>query len=283
MSGRRLNTVAIAGQTMLSIELVPRDIDGLVAAAHRVAERFDELTWLNIPDIRRLSVRSHEAAIACVNTRFRVIPHVRARDRSVEETIELLRSLARAGIRDALIITGDRYDHAESMAESGKSKEHVRTLDVLQAAASVEIELDLWAAFDPYRGDLKRELDYTREKIDAGAVGLFTQPFFDLRFAEICLDQLTEIPTFIGISPVTSERNAKYWERENRVVFPPGFEMTLDYSARLSARLIELAQSYGQHAYLMPITVDPVEYLDRCFQHLDAGRLGLDAGDRIWT
>ena len=90
---------------------------------------------------------------------------------------------------------------------------------------------------------------------------MFTQPFFDVRFAEICLDQLDGIETFVGISPVTSERAARYWERENRVVFPPHFEATLEGCARLTVDLLRLARRYGQRAYLMPITVDPLTYL----------------------
>lgn len=251
--------------SMLSIELVPRDLDVLVEQADEVRRRFAQFEWLNIPDIRRLDHRSHDAAIAAAHLPLRVIPHIRARDRSPDETVEILHQLVEAGVKDALIVTGDRFDQ---QAEVG----HPTAIDALEAAKQSDVPITLWAAFDPYRGEMRAEFEYAFAKVDAGAQGLFTQPFFDVRLAEMCLDQLDGIDTFLGISPVTSEKSCAYWERTNRVVFPPHFEATLEYCARLTAELLDLAQSYGQHAYLMPIRVDPMAYLSASFEHLEAAQ-----------
>ena len=249
---------------MLSIELVPRALDQLLAQAEEVVAEFAAITWLNIPDIKRLSVRSHEAALAAVHLPLRVIPHVRARDRSVQESVDLLLRLEEAGVKDALIITGDRFGNEVDAS-------FPTSLDLLREASGRLSEMMLWAAFDPYRSELRAELEYARAKLETGAKGLFTQPFFDLRYAEICLDQLDGVETFVGISPVTSERSARYWERENRVVFPPKFEATLEACARLTVDLLQLAEEYGQHAYLMPISVEPLTYLRAVAAH-QAGR-----------
>lgn len=239
---------------MLSIELVPRALDQLLDQAEQVVAAFPEISWLNIPDIKRLPVRSHDAAVAAVHLPLRVIPHVRARDRSLDESVELLLRLEQAGVPEALIITGDRF-------EMDPETPHPTSLDLLRRASKELTTLRLWAGFDPYRGELGAELDYAWAKLEAGAYGLFTQPFFDLEFAEKCLKELEGVATFLGITPVTSEKSARYWERANRVVFPPGFEATLEGCARLTVELLELVQTYGQRAYLMPITVEPLTYL----------------------
>lgn len=249
---------------MLSIELAPRDVDQLLREAREIADRYPQLTWLNIPDILRLPVRSHDAAIAALGLPLRVIPHIRARDRSIDETLAMIDRLEAAGIRDVLIVTGDRYDENDT---------GVSSLEVIKAATSRGSgNVRLWAAFDPYRGELRAELDYARAKTEAGATGFFTQPFFDPRYAEICLDQLAHVDTFIGISPVTTEKSRAYWERTNRVVFPSGFKPTLEYCARLTAELIHLAESHGQHAYLMPIRLEPQVYLGAAFAEVNALR-----------
>lgn len=245
---------------MFSIELVPRDLEGFAAEVDEVRRRFSQFEWLNIPDIKRLPVRSHEAALAVARVPLRLIPHLRARDRSVEESLAIIDRLAQAGVRDVLIVSGDPVEDEEK-------KEHATSLDLLRAARGRDPGVKLWAAFDPYRGDLRAELDYVQEKLEAGAAGLFTQPFFDLRMAEICLDQLEGVPTFVGITPVTSEKSRKYWERTNRVVFPPHFEATLEYCARLGGDLIQLCQARAQHVYLMPIRVDPIAYIEATFAH----------------
>ncbi len=242
----------------LSIELVPRRVEELVAEAGTIARRFEQVAWLNIPDIRALSVRSHDAAYAAVEVPLRVIPHIRARDREIGATLEILRALSNAGITDALIVTGDRI-------EQDPQAEHATSLDVIRAAERDEVPIALWAAFDPYRGEMRAEFEYVQSKMEAGAVGLFTQPFFDVRLAEMCLEQLEEIPTFIGISPVTTDASRRYWERTNRVVFPPSFVPTLEYCTKLSVDLLAAAEAHDQHAYLMPIKVDPVTYLESVF------------------
>lgn len=253
----------MAPVSMLSIELVPRDLEVMVSEADEVRRRFDQFQWLNIPDIKKLSVRSHEAALAAAHLPFRVIPHIRARDRSPAETVDILRRLVDGGVNDALIVTGDRI-------EQDPDAEHPTALDVIEEAAKSDISIGLWAALDPYRGELRAELEYARAKVEAGACGLFTQPFFDVRLAEMCLEQLDGTDTFVGISPVTSEKSCRYWERTNRVVFPVDFEATLDYCSRLTAELIELTRSFNQHAYLMPIRVDPIEYLTQAFGILES-------------
>lgn len=247
---------------MFSIELVPRDLEGFAAEVDLVRRRFTQFEWLNIPDIKRLPVRSHDAALALAGARtpLRLIPHVRARDRSIDESLALLRRLAEAGVRDALIVSGDPVG-------DGEERERITTLHLLRAAQGLDLGVQLWAAFDPYRGDLRAELDYVKAKLEAGAAGLFTQPFFDLRMAEICLDQLEGVETFVGISPVTSEKSRKYWERTNRVVFPPAFEATLEHCARLGGELIQMCKARGQHVYLMPIRVDAIAYIEATFAH----------------
>jgi len=258
---------------MLSIELVPRDVEQLRRQTLEVIGEFDGFSWLNIPDIKRLPLRSHEAALALGGLPIRLVPHVRARDRSVKESIALLRRLEQAGIQDALIVTGDRFGN-------DRDAPHPTSLELLRQASRELETMNLWAAFDPYRSELRAELDYARAKLEAGAKGLFTQPFFDLRFAEICLDQLEGIEVFVGITPVTSEKSARYWERENRVVFPPRFEATLEACARLTVALIQLAQSYGQRAYLMPISVDAMTYL-RAVASVEAAESILCSGRRL--
>lgn len=251
---------------MLSIELVPRELEQLLREAEEIAALYPQFTWLNIPDIKNLPVRSHDAAISARDLPFRIIPHVRARDRSVEETIAMCEQLRGAGIRDILIVTGDRFGNNEA-------PDHATSLTVLRAATDhFGGEVRFWAAFDPYRSELRAELEYVRAKMEAGAAGLFTQPFFDVRFAEICLDQLVGIETFVGLSPVTSEKSRGYWERTNRVVFPKEFVPTLEHCARLAGDLLRVVEEHGQHAYLMPIRVEPKVYIEAVLSHVEAAR-----------
>ncbi len=58
--------------------------------------------------------------------------------------------------------------------------------------------MTIYAGLDPYRDSLQSELNYTNEKLEAGADGLFTQPFFDLRWMEIYADHLPQRADLLG-------------------------------------------------------------------------------------
>jgi methylenetetrahydrofolate reductase (NADPH) len=118
------------------------------------------------------------------------------------------------------------------------------------------------AAFDPYRSGLREEAEYARAKLEAGADGFFTQPFFDLRLAEICRDLLGPAEVWLGVSPVLTPAQRRYWEIKNRAFFPARFEPSLEWNRAFAKDCLALARSTGANLYLMPIRVDVVSYLD---------------------
>ena len=54
----------------------------------------------------------------------------------------------------------------------------------------------------------------------AGASGLFAQPFFELRYIEVCVDVLPVTEIFWAVSPVLSAASRRYWEVKNHALFP---------------------------------------------------------------
>ena len=126
-------------------------------------------------------------------------------------------------------------------------------------------DLNVYGALDPYRQSMDDELAYLSEKTESGMAGFFTQPFFDVAMAEAYLEALEGQSVFLGISPVCDERSRGYWETRNKVVFPDGFRLDLDYQFQLARDLMALAERYDQNTYLMPIKMDPLDYLKGVF------------------
>jgi len=60
--------------------------------------------------------------------------------------------------------------------------------ELIQALQRADPGLRLYAAFDRCHRGLRTEINNVYEKIAAGASGLFTQLFFDLRYLEVCAD-----------------------------------------------------------------------------------------------
>jgi methylenetetrahydrofolate reductase (NADPH) len=125
--------------------------------------------------------------------------------------------------------------------------------------------LRIYAAIDQYRTSIRKELDYAGQKIEAGANGFFTQPFFDSRMLEIYAEALAQTTVYWGISPVLSETSRSYWESKNNTVFPRGFRTDLDTNVALAREILETARRYGGNAYIMPIRADTLSYLKAIF------------------
>jgi methylenetetrahydrofolate reductase (NADPH) len=135
------------------------------------------------------------------------------------------------------------------------------SVELIRAIKAQMPGLRIYAAIDPYRSGIKTELDYIKRKIDAGADGFFTQPFFDLRLMEIYNDLLPGADIFWGVSPVMSVRSKDYWDNLNNAIFPPDFEPTLAWNRRFARAALDFARETDSSLYFMPIRVDLVEYL----------------------
>ncbi|CAM3173294.1 methylenetetrahydrofolate reductase [Deinococcus saxicola] len=241
--------------TRISIELVPRSRSGLKAELTTVAEHLPSADTINIPDFPRFSTRSwHGCTFA--RPRYRAIPHIRAVDLNPREPLPMAAHLDEHGINEVIVITGD--------APSDMSAK-VYNVDAEAAIRRIRRELPhikVYAGLDPYRQSLAREQDYLERKLEAGACGFFTQPFFDLRLMDAYADLLPEgAEVWWGATSVTSEGSEGYWRTRNHAVFPRQFQPTLEWNRRFASELLTFARERGQHAYFMPIKADVVEYL----------------------
>ena len=64
-----------------------------------------------------------------------------------------------------------------------------------------------------------------------------------------------------GVSPVMSERSQSYWELKNNVIFPKGFQPTLEWSIEFSKKALKFAEERDANLYLMPIKSNLEAYL----------------------
>lgn len=239
---------------MKLIELVPRSIEEVVAQAKELVTRFSFLDGVNIPDVVRLPLRSHDVALALAGEGITAIPHIRCIDRPLEESVALVERLKAGGVTQVLIVSGDRPKGPATTFD-------MSPLDLIPAIKSQVSGVIVYAGVDPYRSNVTAEIEYAQKKHLAGADGFFSQPFFDLHFAQYYAQLLSHSSCFLGVAPVTSPASKTYWETVNQVVFGNHFELSLEYNARFAANMFRLADHLNTHVYLMPIKVDPAVYL----------------------
>lgn len=245
----------------VSLELVPRSAEALVSSSELIP-RFPQINCINIPDLLRFSIRSWEACSILENTGSNLIdyiPHLRAMDFSLDAPFPYAEYFMKHKIKSVLVITGDP-----------PQDKNITTYDTASADLIKKLKRELpgikvFAAFDPYRTNIRYEVDYVKEKEDAGADGFMSQPFFDLRLLEIYAEYLEGKNVFWGISPVLSESSRNYWESRNRAIIPKSFKPDLFWNVDFGRRVYQFCQQHRFNLYLMPIKVDLEAYLSGLF------------------
>ncbi len=167
----------------------------------------------------------------------------------------MLDTLARAGLSEVLVIAGDPPEDMRHVAYS------VSSIDLIRRLKREAPHLRVYAAVDPYRQNFRNEREYISRKLDAGADGFFTQPFFDLRLVEMYAELLESQIVFWGISPVTTAGSRSYWETRNNAIFPADFRPTLEWNIAFAQRLLAFVRQENSNAYVMPIRIQLNNYL----------------------
>src|SRR3984957_237215 len=240
----------------ISVELVPKSPEQVLADALVVRAASSAFTALNIPDLTRFALRSWEGCRVTKDIFAASIPHIRAIDLAEEGEHDLCRFFDEHGLTEVLVVRGDPPHDLSRRAYPNTSE------DVIRRLKSRLPKLRVYAAFDPYRYGFYQELEGVRRKLDAGADGFFTQPVFDLHLLRVCADLLQGLDVYWGITPVLGEKSRSYWETTNKVVFPREFKPTMAWNKTFAARAISAVRELGGNAYLMPLRVNLKDYLD---------------------
>ncbi len=240
----------------ISIELVPRSADALGLELVALKTHFPFIDTVNIPDLTRFSLRSHEACRLSQGHVRRAIPHLRAVATNLSALTPLLRYLDEAELHEVLVVAGD------PPADMGTPSYPTTSTQLIRAIKSALPHVTVYGALDPYRQSLMRERDYALEKLEAGASGLFTQPFFDLRLMQVYAELLRGVTLYWGATTVTSKRSLGYWQNRNHAVFPAHFEPTLEWSRAFARDALAFAQQTGTNLYYMPIKDDVRAFLE---------------------
>ena len=231
----------------ISIELVPRSRESLQSDLELVKTGFPQIDTVNIPDLLRFQLRSWDGCRYVKKYYEKVIPHLRAIDLDLKEPLPFAEHLQELGIEEVLVLTGDPpQDMSRKIYPSD-------SIDLIRKFKREHPQIKVYAAIDQYRTSMRMEYDNIKRKLDAGADGFFTQPFFDLRLMQIYAEMLQGLEVFWGVSPVTSEKSVNYWETKNHLIFPAGFEPTLEWNLRFAKQALKFTEELNAHIYFMPI------------------------------
>ncbi len=242
----------------IAIELVLRDKETFKDEIKRVKDKFGNVVdAINIPDIEKFPFDSWQGCDLGKDYFQNIIPHFRAKYIHKDKPFVFKDCLVKNDIKEILVIAGDPPEDPDDPKFFNSS-----TLDIIKKFRKELPQIKVYAGIDQYRGDLKSEIKYAKEKLAAGAQGFFTNPFFDMDFMKLYEKYLEGIEIFWGICPVNTKSSQRYWEKRNNVIFPPNFTPSNEWSRSFARESLKFAQDRKKASlYFMPIIVDVEEYL----------------------
>lgn len=212
-----------SGKKPIAVELdspVNTEITGFMSNAKLLGEvGVDIITIADCPAARP---RMDSSLVACKIRRelgINTMPHLTCRDRNINASKALLLGLSVEDINDILIITGDPIpnqfrDEVKTVYEFN-SRKLINHINILNQTL-FDSPFYLYAALNISARNFNAQLNQAKEKIEKGAVALFTQPVLSQRAFEnlkIAKQELN-VPIIGGVMPIVSYKNACFVNNE---------------------------------------------------------------------
>jgi homocysteine S-methyltransferase len=265
------------GQFVVSVELdPPRGLNPRKALEGAAALRDVGVDCINIGDSPMATVRMSALGLGLlIQARVGVEPiiHYTPRDRNLMAIQSDLLGAHANGIRNVIAVTGD-----PPRISSGPSATAVWDVDSIGVIAILkrfnqgvdwagksigrQAEFQVACAVTPIAQDMARELDRLRQKIEAGADFVMSQPLWSLEQLEEFEARAGKlpIPHLLGILPLESHRHAELLNNEvPGMVVPPDVlermraagERGREVGLELAADFVERARPHVQGIYII--------------------------------
>ena len=223
--------------------------------------------------------------IAEIITGFGMTPlsHLTAVGYTRDDAGRVLESLGRLGVRNILALRGDaplgadeRGDHWKDFSKASDLAEYVASRDGFCVGGAAYPE------GHPQSVSAETDIDFMKEKIDAGVSFFITQLFFDNQSFIGFMDNLraagVNVPVIAGIMPIFQARQIKRIVEISGARVPKGLADLLDRYADDNDSMAEAGADYaanqikslwnhgvsGIHVYTMNKSARVLDILERC-------------------
>ena len=227
----KLGAKLAKGEWIETVEIVPPRGHLLGSTIKKAIQcREAGIDAINIPDGPRASSRMSPIIASHfiqVKAQIETVLHFCCRDRNLIGMQSDLLGCAAADLKNMLFVTGDPpklgdYPYASAVFDADSigmvtiQSNLNKGIDLGGNALSKQTAALIGVGADPNAIDFEREIRRTKEKVEAGAEFIITQPVFDIESLFVFLDMISDfhIPVIAGIWPLASYRNAEFMQNE---------------------------------------------------------------------
>jgi methylenetetrahydrofolate reductase (NADPH) len=184
---------------------------------------------------RRLT---HEAVSAIHHTTdLRVAAHLTCVDATREETLEIVRQYAEAGVRDIVALRGDPPKGSDRFVPHPDGfRDTCELISALRDTGDFTIRVGAYPDRHPEAASDTADVEWLKRKIDAGADAAITQFFFEaetfFRFRDACVKAGIDAPILPGILPIENWTNARRFALRCGATVPAWLDEAFDKAQR---------------------------------------------------
>lgn len=141
-------------------------------------------------------------------SRFDAAPHLSCIGSTRDNVLKLLQDYQAHGIRRIVALRGDQP--SGSAGDLGYFSYASELVEFIRAetGSHFHIEVAAYPEFHPQARSAKEDLDYFKQKVEAGANSAITQYFYNadayFRFVDSCTERGVDIPIVPGIMPISN-------------------------------------------------------------------------------
>lgn len=232
-----INEVQLQKKTIFSFEIFPPK---KTMPIDTIFNTLDELKDLN-PDFISVTFgaggkENSENSIAIAKRIKEVcnvesVIHMPCLNMTREDAAYILEQFQKAGIENILALRGDRVEGKEPCNDFAHAEDLIRFIKDFDSRRTDGKKFAIFGAcypeLHPQSKSVYEDVDYLKQKVDAGASHLLSQLFFDneqfYRFLERCQIKGINVPIEAGIMPATNKKSIERMVSMTNAVLPKKF------------------------------------------------------------
>lgn len=177
-----------------------------------------------------------------------VAAHLTCVKATKEETLEIARSFAEAGVTEIVALRGDPpKDEGKFSVHPGGFASSVELIEALKETGKFTIRVGAYPEKHPEAASSEADVAYLKRKFDAGANEALTQFFFDkdlfLRFRDACVKAGIDKPIVPGIMPVENWKGIRRFALNTGTSIPAWLDEAFEAAAQ-DGRVDEFATGF---------------------------------------